>query len=116
MKTLVLTAFVLLLASAGLAYAAPPARPSVPSSPGTLAVPGACSAPDFLLAASPLTTAAKPASTTICGCGDTLCIGKVNLGSCGSHRVCLATGSCSSTATASCVCVTQDPLPRTAKP
>ena len=65
-----------------------------------------CSLPEFLQAPVPSQT-----SSNLCGCGDSICIGKKNLGSCGSHRVCLATSTCASATQSYCVCVTQDPLP-----
>jgi len=86
----------------GLAQAAPLAVPSSPAAASS------CSLPAFLQTPTPLPS---QTSSNVCGCGDTVCIGKINLASCGSHRVCLATGSCSSATQSYCVCITQDPRP-----
>ncbi len=95
--------FLLVLAgSAGLAHAA------VAPAPASSAAPSACATPDFLL--TPV-AGAEPVQTTAarCGCGDAICLGVVPLGSCGTHRVCVATGSCGTAVSKSCACVTQDP-------
>ena len=84
--------------SAGIAHAATPSASAIAT--------GSCSLPAFLQAPAPSQT-----SSNVCGCGDSVCIGKVNLGSCGPHRVCLATSTCASATQSYCVCVTQDPLP-----
>jgi len=101
-----LAAVLLVLAGAaglcGLAQAAPLAGPV------STAAAGSCSLPAFLQAPAP---EPRQTSSNVCGCGDSVCIGKVNLGSCGSHRVCLATSTCASATQSYCVCVTQDPLP-----
>lgn len=106
MRPLVRTAAVLLLAgacSAGLAYAAPLAAPSSPAAPSS------CSALPFLLA-TPLTPAPLPASPAVCACGDVACHGHIAGTTCGSSiRVCVATGSCPTSAAKSCACVTKDP-------
>jgi len=91
--------------SAGLGSLSQAAPLAVPSSP---AAASSCSLPAFLQAPSPVPS---QTSSNVCGCGDTICIGKLNLASCGSHRVCLATGSCSSATQSYCVCITQDPRP-----
>jgi len=90
--------------SAGLAHAAAASGPSNP------AVPSACSTPAFLLAPA-LGPVPIPASPAVCACGDVACNGHIALTSCGTHRVCVATGSCPTSAAKTCACVTQDPPP-----
>ena len=102
---LVRTALIVLLACAGSAALAQAAAPLVASSP---ALASTCSTPAFLLAL-PGSPAPNPASPAVCACGDAACNGHIPLTSCGTHRVCVATGSCISSAAKSCACVTQDP-------
>ena len=88
-------------------HAAPLAGPS--SSASRPIAGSSCSLPAFLAAS--LTPAPSPASPAVCACGDTACNGHIALTSCGQFRVCVATGSCISSAAKSCACVTQDPPP-----
>ncbi len=100
-RKLTTAVLVFLLAAAGFAARSHAADPAVPITP---AASSTCSSLSGIFSAPAPLFADTTAASTICGCGDTVCLGKQVNSMCRTARFCLALSVCSTNTGMRCGC------------